>query len=196
MNNEYVVLVDEEDKEVGTMEKMQAHREGKLHRAVSVIVFNSKKQILTNVGIFVVVFVVLLISVKFATWSAAKWSNVPAQDNLEQKLTGEFDTNNQQASVLETFSSSSAGGELVFSVSSNESDTLREIYLYNPSTKLWLLVYDGYKSLNSIPSEVYRVVLDPIKFTKIRVRTLNDMVDLEREVEVKSGSSIDISLDL
>ena len=157
---------------------------------------NSKKQILVNVGIFITVFVVLLISVKFATWSAAKWSNVPAQDNLEQKLTGEFDTNNQQASVLETFSSSSAGGELVFSVSSNESDTLREIYLYNPSTKLWLLVYDGYKSLNSIPSEVYRVVLDPIKFTKIRVRTLNDMVDLEREVEVKSGSSIDISLDL
>jgi len=46
METEYVVLVDEQDKEIGTLEKMQAHREGKLHRAVSVIVFNSKKQIL------------------------------------------------------------------------------------------------------------------------------------------------------
>lgn len=46
MNTEYVVLVDEQDHEVGTMEKMQAHREGKLHRAVSVIIFNSKKQML------------------------------------------------------------------------------------------------------------------------------------------------------
>jgi len=46
METEYVVLVDEKDKELGTMEKMQAHREGKLHRAVSVIIFNSKKQML------------------------------------------------------------------------------------------------------------------------------------------------------
>lgn len=46
MEIEYVVLVDEQDNEIGTLEKMQAHRQAKLHRAVSVIVFNSKKQIL------------------------------------------------------------------------------------------------------------------------------------------------------
>ncbi len=46
MEKEYVVLVDEHDKELGVMEKMQAHTEGKLHRAVSVIIFNSKKQML------------------------------------------------------------------------------------------------------------------------------------------------------
>ena len=46
MKKEYVVLVDEYDRELGTMEKMQAHLEGKLHRAVSVIIFNSKKQML------------------------------------------------------------------------------------------------------------------------------------------------------
>jgi isopentenyl-diphosphate delta-isomerase len=46
METEYVVLVDEKDKELGTMEKLQAHREGKLHRAVSVIIFNSKKEML------------------------------------------------------------------------------------------------------------------------------------------------------
>jgi len=45
-NPEYVVLVDEQDKMLGTMEKMQAHQEGKLHRAVSVFIFNSKHELL------------------------------------------------------------------------------------------------------------------------------------------------------
>lgn len=37
-----VILVDEHDNELGSMEKMQAHVEAKLHRAVSVFIFNSK----------------------------------------------------------------------------------------------------------------------------------------------------------
>lgn len=36
-----VVLVDERDGERGTMGKLQAHEEGELHRALSVLVFNS-----------------------------------------------------------------------------------------------------------------------------------------------------------
>lgn len=46
MNEEFVILVDEHDKELGTMEKMQAHREGKLHRAISVMIFNANKECL------------------------------------------------------------------------------------------------------------------------------------------------------
>ena len=46
MPEEYVILVDEQDHELGLMEKMQAHREGKLHRALSIFIFNSKKQLL------------------------------------------------------------------------------------------------------------------------------------------------------
>jgi isopentenyl-diphosphate delta-isomerase len=46
MPEEYVILVDEQDHELGLMEKMQVHREGKLHRALSVFIFNSKKQLL------------------------------------------------------------------------------------------------------------------------------------------------------
>ena len=46
MSTEYVILVDEQDQELGVMEKMQAHREAKLHRAVSVFVFNSKGELL------------------------------------------------------------------------------------------------------------------------------------------------------
>lgn len=37
-----VVLVDEQDNVLGDMEKMEAHREGLLHRAISVLVFNSR----------------------------------------------------------------------------------------------------------------------------------------------------------
>jgi isopentenyl-diphosphate delta-isomerase len=43
---EYVILVDEYDNELGAMEKMEAHVKGVLHRAFSVLVFNSKGQLL------------------------------------------------------------------------------------------------------------------------------------------------------
>jgi isopentenyl-diphosphate Delta-isomerase len=42
MKQEFVILVDENDNETGTMEKMEAHRKAFLHRAVSVFIFNSK----------------------------------------------------------------------------------------------------------------------------------------------------------
>jgi len=46
MNNEQVILVNERDEVLGSMEKMQAHENGLLHRAISVFIFNSKKQLL------------------------------------------------------------------------------------------------------------------------------------------------------
>ncbi len=36
-----VILVDTEDNEIGSMEKIEAHRKGALHRAFSVLLFNS-----------------------------------------------------------------------------------------------------------------------------------------------------------
>ena len=41
-----VQLVDAQDQPTGVMEKIEAHRVGLLHRALSVIIFNSKKEIL------------------------------------------------------------------------------------------------------------------------------------------------------
>lgn len=41
-----VILVDENDQEVGTMEKIQAHEQALLHRAFSVFIFNSKGEML------------------------------------------------------------------------------------------------------------------------------------------------------
>lgn len=37
---EEVVLVDDSDRDIGVMEKMEAHRKGELHRAFSVFLFN------------------------------------------------------------------------------------------------------------------------------------------------------------
>ena len=43
---EEVILVNEQDVETGTMEKIEAHRKGILHRAFSIFIFNSKNEIL------------------------------------------------------------------------------------------------------------------------------------------------------
>jgi len=43
---EHIILVDENDSEVGTMEKMEAHRKGALHRAFSVVLFNTNGEML------------------------------------------------------------------------------------------------------------------------------------------------------
>ncbi len=43
---EYVVLVDENDHEIGTMEKQAAHIEPHLHRAFSIFIFNTKGELL------------------------------------------------------------------------------------------------------------------------------------------------------
>jgi len=43
---EFVILVDQNDNQVGVMEKMQAHVEAVLHRAFSVFIFNSKGELM------------------------------------------------------------------------------------------------------------------------------------------------------
>lgn len=46
MKMEKLILVDTEDREIGQMEKMEGHRRGALHRAFSVLIYNSKGQML------------------------------------------------------------------------------------------------------------------------------------------------------
>lgn len=40
MRSDEIVLVNEQDEEIGTMEKMETHRKGLLHRAFSVFIYN------------------------------------------------------------------------------------------------------------------------------------------------------------
>ena len=41
MIEEQVILVNEQDEQIGLMPKMEAHKKAVLHRAVSVFIFNS-----------------------------------------------------------------------------------------------------------------------------------------------------------
>jgi len=43
---EYILTVDEQDRETGYMEKMEVHKRGVLHRAFSVMIFNNKGEVL------------------------------------------------------------------------------------------------------------------------------------------------------
>ncbi len=43
---EQVILVNSKDEPIGQMEKLEAHRQGSLHRAFSVLVFNKKGEML------------------------------------------------------------------------------------------------------------------------------------------------------
>lgn len=46
MKEELVILVDENDKQIGLMPKMEAHEKAVLHRAFSVFVFNDKNELM------------------------------------------------------------------------------------------------------------------------------------------------------
>ena len=46
MEQEKVILVNEQDEQIGLMEKLEAHEKGVLHRAVSVFIFNKKGELL------------------------------------------------------------------------------------------------------------------------------------------------------
>jgi isopentenyl-diphosphate delta-isomerase len=48
MQEENVILVDESDNEIGVMGKMEAHRTGVLHRAISVFIYNRKGELLMH----------------------------------------------------------------------------------------------------------------------------------------------------
>ena len=45
-SSQQIILVNNADEAIGTMEKMEAHRKGVLHRAFSVFIFNSKNEML------------------------------------------------------------------------------------------------------------------------------------------------------
>ena len=46
MKEELVILVDQEDNQIGLMPKMEAHEKALLHRAFSVFIFNKDKELM------------------------------------------------------------------------------------------------------------------------------------------------------
>jgi len=164
---------------------------------------DNKKQALTNLGIFIAIFVILLMGVKFATWSASKWSGeggeeseVMVEGTLKEPLLT-ITADNEPVQITANAMEALAGkGEVVFSISSQADDVVREILLHNPHKDSWVQVYDGYRSVTAEPVEVYRVTLSPITFDKVRVRTINNLKDFDKEVNVQGDSSLNIVLEL
>jgi isopentenyl-diphosphate delta-isomerase len=48
MLEDLVVLVNEQDEQIGSMPKLEAHQKGLLHRAFSILVYNSKNEMLIH----------------------------------------------------------------------------------------------------------------------------------------------------
>lgn len=48
MQEDLLILVDNNDQEIGTMEKLEAHQKGLLHRAFSILVFNDNGEVLIH----------------------------------------------------------------------------------------------------------------------------------------------------
>jgi len=46
MINDFVILVNKNDKKIGLMPKMEAHKKGALHRAFSIFIFNNKNELM------------------------------------------------------------------------------------------------------------------------------------------------------
>jgi len=46
LSMEYIIQVDENNREIAPIEKLEAHRRGLLHRAFSILIFNDQKQLL------------------------------------------------------------------------------------------------------------------------------------------------------
>lgn len=46
MNMDQIILVDADDQEIGQMDKLEGHQKGALHRAFSVLIYNSKGEML------------------------------------------------------------------------------------------------------------------------------------------------------
>ena len=45
-NEEQIILVDEDDVQIGTMGKLETHEKGLLHRAFSILVFNTQGELM------------------------------------------------------------------------------------------------------------------------------------------------------
>jgi isopentenyl-diphosphate Delta-isomerase len=46
MKEEHVILVNEQDEQIGLMPKLEAHQKALLHRAFSVFIFNDKNELM------------------------------------------------------------------------------------------------------------------------------------------------------
>jgi isopentenyl-diphosphate Delta-isomerase len=98
MEEELVILVDKQDKEIGLIPKIEAHKKALLHRAISVFIFNSNGEWLLQRRAFT----------KYH--SSGLWTNtccthpLPGETNIDAAIRRLKQEMGMQCSIMELFS--------------------------------------------------------------------------------------------
>ncbi|MEK7114927.1 MAG: hypothetical protein AAB847_01020 [Patescibacteria group bacterium] len=101
------------------------------------------------------------------------------------------------AAIITPIVAEAGRGEVVFMLSSKSGGAVvREIHLHNPYKDSWVLAYDGYKTVSTELTEVYRTNLAAITYDKAQVRTLDNFFVIENPVKIMSEESTIVNLEI
>lgn len=169
---ELVVLVNEKDEVLGFKEKLEAHQQGILHRAISVIIFNSKGEMLIQQR-----------SLKKYHW-AGIWSNTCCshpRKNETYKAAAErrlYEELGFSTPLTEAFNFIYKAFDAPSGLTEHEYDTVftgiyNEQFQFNKDeieAIEWISVEDLEKDINSNPDKYsfwFKIILDELRKKKI-----------------------------
>jgi hypothetical protein len=150
----------------------------------------------TTIIVVVVALAILGMGLYFSLRNSSDNNTISPPDIVQEEPVEAIKTSDLPANVSETASGLLEEGEVVFVVSSQNNETLREIQIHNPYYDSWILVYDGYRQVSPIPVEVYRTVLAPVQYDRITIRTTNNYHQLNKNFTPLGGGSIIVGLDI
>lgn len=153
------------------------------------------KTLLTYVAMAVVIVVVLVGGTvsKYSIETPHESEQVAQEQVIQENVNQVANT----AATITPITIEAGRGEVVFILSSQDgSKIVREIHLHNPHKDSWVLAYDGYKTISTEPTEVYRATLAAITYDRAQIRTLDNFFTIENPVQVKDGDSIKVELEI
>ena len=169
---ELVVLVDENDEVLGYKEKLEAHQQGLLHRAISVIIFNSKGEMLIQQR-----------GLKKYHW-AGIWSNTccshPRKDETYQAAAERrlYEELGFKTPLTEAFNFIYKAFDAPSGLTEHEYDTVftgvyNEAFQFNKDeieATEWITVTDLEKDITTNPDKYsfwFKIILDELRKKKI-----------------------------
>jgi len=156
MKKKQVILVDENDVPRGTMEKMEAHKKGELHRAFSIFVFNSKGELLLQRRAIN----------KYHSgglWTNTCCSHPQPQENMQESIHKRLHEEMGFSCSLEKVFHFTYKAELDNGLTEHELDhVFRGYYNKNPKINIYEVAEWKYMSINKIQQNI---ILYPEHFT-------------------------------
>lgn len=146
----------------------------------------------------------LIVAIVLVGGTLSRYSKeTPNEIEIEKVVadtTTETENTNQvanTAAIITPIVTEAGRGEIVFILSSKSgAATVREIHLHNPHKDSWILAYDGYKTISTEPTEVYRTTLAAIEYDQMQVRTLDNFFTINNPVKIKGGESVEVKLEI